>query len=170
MLIHGKSGLLHTNLRAIHNLKKFSALSYFKFTHAVHKDRWLNILPALAEYRMQVGVIFSRKSLKKSAPKPFGAQLIETTYMLTTSPNARPYSFLPFSLLLSFDLSSTGCAWGTGLTAGVIRWPIGFARIWTLLGGLPLVEPPRGVIPPEGGLFGGIPFNWDLCGICVTGC
>lgn len=44
MVIHRVKGLMHTSPRTIHNLKKFSAISMFKFTPVVHKDLSANIL------------------------------------------------------------------------------------------------------------------------------
>jgi hypothetical protein len=44
MVIHRVKGIMHTTFQAIHNLKKFSAISMLKFTPVVHKDLSVNIL------------------------------------------------------------------------------------------------------------------------------
>ena len=44
---------MHIKTMAFHNLKKFSAISRFKFTPAVYKDIETNILPENRNYRMR---------------------------------------------------------------------------------------------------------------------
>ena len=44
MVIHSDTGIIHSPFPAIHNLKKFSAISRLKFTPIVHKDLAANIL------------------------------------------------------------------------------------------------------------------------------
>ena len=53
MVIHSTSIFTHINPTAIHNLKKFSAISFFKFTPVVHKDFKVKILPEYRNYRMR---------------------------------------------------------------------------------------------------------------------
>src|ERR1700761_536113 len=102
---------------------------------------------------MRVAVIFIGRATNKSAPKPFGAQVIETTYIFRLGSNARHCSFLSLSLSLSFGFPSSGCTWGAGLPGGMTRWPPWFVRIWAPLGGLPAgAPPPRGDIPLAAGL------------------
>ncbi len=114
---------------------------------------------------------FQQRTINKNAPKPFGAQVIETTYIFRVGSNARHCSFLSLSLSLSFGFPLSGCPWVAGLPGGSTRWPPWFVRIWVPLGGLPVgAPPPREDIPLAGGLFGGMPFNGVLCGICVAGC
>jgi len=43
-VIHRVKGIMHITSGTIHNLKKFSAISMFKFTPVVHKDLSANIL------------------------------------------------------------------------------------------------------------------------------
>jgi len=58
MVIHRVKGIIHTTFKAIHNLKKFSAISMLKFTPVVHKDLSVNILWGYANHRMRFSFIF----------------------------------------------------------------------------------------------------------------
>jgi hypothetical protein len=67
--------LINRNFRAFHNLKKFSAISRFKFTIAVQKDLGSNVLPGCVNYRMKFAPARGPQGQKKSVPKAFGTRV-----------------------------------------------------------------------------------------------
>jgi hypothetical protein len=71
-VFHRVKAISHTVRRAIHNLKKFSAISALKLTPSVHKDLDTNILSGWRNYRMRFYFCFGSSGFGLGGGGTFG--------------------------------------------------------------------------------------------------